>query len=195
MRAVAPGLLAASRSCDRLVRFPVQLWLIFTARDRSCKLLPRLARSGCGCATRPVRQTGNGFYRHRIYPEETLRWIASPYIRCKQCRFDDASRQVGFKARIAFRRERLVKTGACDAGFVRQLHHSTRSSDNTERVNQHLPIHRLFREGGEPRIRRREATDMRAPLFRDNALTSPTCWQLRRLSAARLAAANALSGN
>jgi hypothetical protein len=31
-----------------------------------------------------------------------------------------------------------------DAGVLRELHHAARSSDKAERVNQHLPIHRLF---------------------------------------------------
>src|SRR5665213_2182594 len=50
----------------------------------------------------------------------------------------------GLEARIAVRRERLVKAGPCDAGVLRELHHAARSSDNTERVNQHLSIHGLF---------------------------------------------------
>jgi hypothetical protein len=44
----------------------------------------------------------------------------------------------------SFATERLVKAGPGDAGVLRELHHAARSSDNAERVNQHLPIHRLF---------------------------------------------------
>src|SRR5271154_3178945 len=39
----------------------------------------------------------------------------------------------------------FAKAGSRDAGVLRELHHAARSSDNAERVNQHLPIHGLFK--------------------------------------------------
>src|SRR6185437_3275466 len=50
----------------------------------------------------------------------------------------------GLETRISVWRERFVESRSGDAGIFRELHHAARSSDNTQGVNQHLPIHGCF---------------------------------------------------